>query len=206
MDTYNQVLNLFETSSDVDIISQDHVVDVTKPRPSDWDSDEEDGPWPLQLVENPFCSNNINLLISAAVQEVVLHPVQLKIVSKPKYNPDNPVVFDSYDLTEQDELWCKNHSYLKSVIFPHITKIVAISDKEGNKDSRGGGCGCCEFNITEFIWEETFTNGVKLFDLASVIYRLKGSKYDWWYELYDHSKFIIIENTLFINVNFAYGS
>ncbi len=62
------------------------------------------------------------------------------------------------------------------------------------------------FDIEEFRWEETFENGVKLIDLASIAYRLKGSKYDWWYELYNHTYIVIIDTTMYLNVSFSYGS
>ena len=54
--------------------------------------------------------------------------------------------------------------------------------------------------------EEEFKNGVTLFDLACIIYRFKGSKYDWWYELYEYTIFIRDEQTLYLNTIFSYGS
>lgn len=209
MNNYDQVINLFETSTQLDDIQQpSYINDSSVVRPSDWNSDEEeDGPWIYdELIQNPFNVVNINLLLVTAIEKVVLHPVKLEIIPNPNFHTDDPVDFDDNDLTEQDKLWCKNHSYLDSIIFPDINKIVAISEKKGNSDSRGGGCGCCGFDVEDFLWEETFTNGIKLLDLASVVYRLKGSKYDWWYELYDHVKFIIIDKTLFLNVVFEYVS
>ncbi len=208
MTDYNAVLNLFETSDRIDNISQSsYIIDPSSLQPIDWDSSEgEDGPWEMEkTIKNPFNTDNINLLIAAAIRIIVLHPVRLEIVYSPDINKDDPVDYDENDLSHSDERWCKNNSGLDSVIFPDINKIVAITENQGNKDSRGGGCGCCGFTAEDFIWSEN-TDGVKLFDLASIVYRLKGSKYDWWYELYDNTDFIIIDKTLYLKVEFSYGS
>ena len=205
-ESHLQIRNLFETD-EIDTINQSPYIndpDITKP--DDWNSDEEeDGTWVYdEKIKNPFNVNNINLCIAAAIQGVVLHPVKLEIVRHPNCHSD-AVEFDSNDLSKQDELWCKNHSHMDSVIFPDINKIVAISDKTGNIDNHGG-CGYCGFVVDDFLWTENFTNGVRLGDLAKIVYRLKGSKYDWNYELYDHTNFIIIGETLYLNVVFCYGS
>lgn len=78
----------------------------------------------------------------------------------------------------------------------------------GNSDSRGGGCGDLKITIKDFQWEIKHEDKeITLKDFTECVYRMKGSKYDWWYELFSgislvdhHDKF------LEFNTDFGYGS
>jgi hypothetical protein len=78
----------------------------------------------------------------------------------------------------------------------------------GNSDSRGGGCGDLKIPVEEFQWEIKHEDKeITLRDFTECVYRMKGSKYDWWYELFSgislvdhHDKFLEFET------DFGYGS
>ena len=77
----------------------------------------------------------------------------------------------------------------------------------GNTDNRGGGCGNLHIPLSEFKWDCTNPSGINIKDIAEGVYRMKGSKYDWWYEMFsDNSKYIIKNDTVHFEIDFDYGS
>src|SRR5205085_6735453 len=46
------------------------------------------------------------------------------------------------------------------------------------------GCGNLHLPIDEFQWEISYAGGITLRNLVEGVYRMKGSKYDYWYELF----------------------
>lgn len=97
--------------------------------------------------------------IDTAVDHVIMHPVRMELI------------FD------------ETHDW-KKIIWPEMTKITMYSDRTGNDDIRGGGCGnsFIKFNVKDFTWTAENSDGITLKEIAECIYRIKGSKYDYWYE------------------------
>ncbi|MHB1954088.1 MAG: hypothetical protein ACYCOU_10105 [Sulfobacillus sp.] len=98
-------------------------------------------------------------------------------------------------------------SWDTTVFGPEVTVLHGYSDSTGNCDVRGGGCGYCGFVAEDFRWTATNPGGIRLRDLCEVVYRLKGSKYDSYYEMY--GGFAVEShkgNEATIAVSFDYGS
>lgn len=159
-------------------------------------------------ISEPENWKNIDCLIEAAIQQITLHPVTLEIIKNPEYTDEVDVddVIDGAELSEKDAKWCKEHNNLNSVVLENLFGIVVITNCTGNDDSRGGGCGDVNFKKEDFIWHQQVNGNLTLFDLASIVYRMKGSKYDYWYELYSFTEAKMIDDTLVLNVKFSYGS
>ena len=85
--------------------------------------------------------------------------------------------------------------------------LTGFSLSTGNSDNRGGGCGDFRFTKDDFRYTIYKQNGLTLKDLTEVVDRLKGSKYDYWYELYEGiSVSSQTADSLTIQVEFGYGS
>ena len=82
-----------------------------------------------------------------------------------------------------------------------------ISKLTGNIDSRSGGCSYLNLPADEFQWGIINSNGITLRNIIECIYRLKGSKYDYCYELFSSIQMKKTNNDkLTLKVNFNYGS
>lgn len=88
-----------------------------------------------------------------------------------------------------------------------MTKLTGVGTDTGNSDTRGGGCGNIGIPLEEFTYTVENPTGITLRQVTEVVYRLKGSKYDWWYELYsgitEQSR---VNGHLTITTDFGYGS
>lgn len=64
-----------------------------------------------------------------------------------------------------------------------------------------------KFPLSMFSWKTENPKGITLRDLTEAIYRMKGSKYDWWYELFgDITLLEETEDGYKIIASFDYGS
>ncbi|MHB1952917.1 MAG: hypothetical protein ACYCOU_04130 [Sulfobacillus sp.] len=98
-------------------------------------------------------------------------------------------------------------SWDTTVFGPEVTVLHGYSDSTGNCDVRGGGCGNYGFVAEDFRWTVKNPEGIRLRDLCEVVYRLKGSKYDFWYELYSGLDVESLKgNEATVKVVFDYGS
>lgn len=122
--------------------------------------------------------------IHEAIKNVTMHPVRMELIFDDKFD------------------WNR-------VIWPEMTKVTVYTDRIGNKDHRGGGCGnsFVKFDVEDFTWTAKKSDGITLKEMAECIYRIKGSKYDYWYELYGG---ILLKKTdgkhLTYYADFGYGS
>ena len=159
---------------------------------------------------NPYVNYLLSELVRNAIEDVFLHPVSLKLIWKKRtplmkadfyefYNPtDIPEDFEhTYTIAPHFESRLLNsvtqHSFanvddLLSIIKWHtillpFTKLHMSSTQTGNDDSRGGGCGHLELAQEDFQWKINTPEGITLQHLTEAAYRLKGSKYDYWFEL-----------------------
>ena len=145
-------------------------------------------------------ANRIDLLntcLGDIIQSVVLDPVKLTLIFNEL----------SYDYPDDDDEsgWLKSLQW-DTVVLPK-TKLRMTSKQTGNTDNRGGGCGCMRFPQSMFVWDIENKDGITLKNLAEAIYRMKGSKYDWWYELF--SGVMLLQETddrYEMMVSFDYGS
>ena len=88
-----------------------------------------------------------------------------------------------------------------------LKKIYVFSMKTGNTDSRGGGCGNYDFTTDDFNVNLTHETGITIRDVIDCCYRLKGSKYDHWYELFHALKcHEYTGETATLEIQFDYGS
>ena len=154
----------------------------------------------------------ISRLLENLIRDVILHPVRLTLLWPDYFNGyirDLDSRIGDYTDEEISEIQEFLHHRCNWDFIPYekIFHLSAFSTKTGNDDERGGGCGNMEFTKDDFIWETDNMAGITLKDLTEAVYRLKGSKYDYWYELY--TNFRILECTdghMKIEVIFDYGS
>lgn len=155
----------------------------------------------------------LNSIANVLIYYVYVHPVQLKLVFE-----DLPNVYDELDERGQIDEDADNKleideetkSFVTAMTWKTVVsecKILNVSSRHtGNKDIRGGGCGNLGLPVEEFRWKQVCPKGIRLQDLIGSIYRLKGSKYDYWYELLSEVHFTRDGNTLNAFVEFDYGS
>jgi hypothetical protein len=166
----------------------------------------------------------LSIVIGKTLHGVVLHPVRLELIwsditnelenmdeiedgnDDNDDNDDNDNDAPTIQVDEELKEKIKNENW-NWVPFPNIKKATGRSLKTGNHDRRGGGCGDHEFPVKEFVWKVENPSGVTLKQYTEIVYRLKGSKYDLWYELYeDCDKWEFNDDTLTFKANFGYGS
>lgn len=157
----------------------------------------------LDIIRDP---DNINSILKETIQRCYVHPVTFTMVwgdfsrnevliRMNRYDPiDETVIQDLSDFLNWD-----------TVVFPTTTLSIS-SDQNGNDDTRGGGCGNINIPIEEFLWSVETPNGTTIRHLTEAVYRMKGSKYDWWYELFGDIEYGIYDNVLNVKVSFDYGS
>lgn len=147
----------------------------------------------LKTQESGLSSKMLSDLVGETIKICYVHPVTLKIVLL-SFHSD----FDT---------GIKNLDWEFLVFGPEITSFHISSSRTGNKDSRGGGCGNLWLPLDDFKYKITNKNGITLANVTEAAYRMKGSKYDWWYELY--SGLTIKKRTktaVHAEINFDYGS
>lgn len=167
----------------------------------------------------------LNHVLSDTIECCTLHPVKLDLIfrefpKKFRFNLNHIIrEFDDFPPEPDIRESLKQHEKLiqhwistltwDSVIFSKINSITGISDSTGNNDIRGGGCGRMKFTEDDFKYTIKTSGDVTLRHLTELIYRLKGSKYDYWYELFNCISVLqhdTNEMSLTIDVSFGYGS
>lgn len=151
----------------------------------------------------------LSILVDVLLKNVVLHPVKLVLIWN-EIRDINKLISVKYEIKECDEfnLILKNieENGWNAVVLPK-QYLKVISKSTGNTDIRGGGCGEYKFKQSDFVWEVNNPNGITLSNLVEGVYRMKGSKYDLWYELFCNIELINEdENSYTIQANFGYGS
>lgn len=151
----------------------------------------------------------LSALVETAMKKVYLHPVRFECVWKRL--PYSRREFDDA-ITEQEfhaEPPCFGWHDL--AFGPHITVLHMSTNSTGNDDTRGGGCGDMNIPTEEFKWTMKNPTGITFQNVVEAAYRMKGSKYDWWYELYsgitaEKPKPDQAPNELYLSMDFDYGS
>lgn len=150
----------------------------------------------------------LSAIVGDAIKCCYVHPVRFEMVFKEFSLGLSWDVFLNKNIPFDEEV-VKSLTWDSLVFDSSIKELMVYTMKTGNKDNRGGGCG----NITDLQDEEfEYTiknpNGITLKDLTECVYRMKGSKYDWWYELYSGIK-IDCDNVpgyISLEAKFDYGS
>jgi len=176
-------------------------------------------------MQNIFEDLVLPRVVSHSIRKCYLHPVKWEIVFK-ELNPhecdidwlmttskegDENCEMDLSEVRSNTDLMAEikekvNALTWDSIVYP-VETLEGFSLKNGNTDNRGGGCGNLNIDVDDFEYTITNPGGVTLRNLTELVYRLKGSKYDWWYELY--STFVEQHRTdkkVLIEVQFGYGS
>ena len=152
-------------------------------------------------------------IVSESIKEVYLHPVTFTLQWAQNYDIGNSndlihntfeteIANDIVDMVKEEWNW-------ETVVLPDTTKLTirTAKGKTGNSDTRGGGCGNMCIPSDEFVYTIESADGITLRDLTEAVYRMKGSKYDWWYELYTSLRVTKEdEGHLHLEVDFDYGS
>lgn len=107
------------------------------------------------------------------------------------------------------KLICEYYTFTdwEYIPFPIVTCVSVDSPYTGNEDELGGGCGNLGIPIDDFNYQIVNSGGITVRDIVECVYRMKGSKYDWWYELYGGIEDLDIDNEhLQFTIRFEYGS
>lgn len=158
----------------------------------------------------------LSLIVGESIKSCYVHPVRLEIIFKDllidhtTWTDELIYSCDPIDWTLLGEI-LKN--FLKEITWDTIifetTKLRCISNKTGVTDNSGAGCGHLGLDVKEFDYTIMNPLGITLKDLTEVIYRLKGSKFDYLYEFYQgiHYKISSDDSDMMeMEVYFGYGS
>ena len=144
----------------------------------------------------------ISIAISGAITSVTLDPVTLQLIFT---EPD--VEFGDVENVEEYN-WAVNTfkpNIWDTIVIENIKKVIAINSSGVNTDSRSGSCKVPDTYLRCRM--EVSNNRVILKELVELVFRIKGSKSDHWYELYQSiTTHLDKEGTLFISVDFDHGS
>ena len=141
-----------------------------------------------------LADEELTCIIYETIKRVTLHPVKLTL----RWQSD-------VDLKEVAEEICKDitgkfdkpvdtnfQKYIKELTWETVVLPAGYytfySKDTGSKDVRGGGCGNQDFDEDDFVFEIDSPTGLTLKQVTEAVYRLKGSKYDYWYELFSWLK------------------
>ena len=156
--------------------------------------------------------NLLNSFCQVLIKNIKLHPVKLELLFNE--NIDYEMINEMYnnEIEESGEkrdnnINIENYNWNSLIKDKSYTNLYMYSDRTGNYDNRGGGCGEFGFTKDDFIWKIENKNGINLKDIVEGCYRLKGSKYDFWYELFCGLKEENIkDSTITYKIDFDYGS
>lgn len=162
-------------------------------------------------MSEKFLSNELHNLIEkylldTLIRFLYLHPVTFELIYE---EFPNEILFDDLsDLSDiSDEI---KEEIMKigwdTIYCPGITIFRASSSKNGNLNKYGGGCGDLNIPVEEFDYSTYNPKYITLAQVAETIYRLKGSKYDWFCEFIDSVKIDKYMDILTYDINFKYKS
>lgn len=155
---------------------------------------------------NNFNQESLSYIVSKLIRQMYVHPVRFEMV----YEDIIPVEIsdsDSDGETDPESVDELNALGWDWVPYPGISAIKVRSNRHGNDEPRGGGCGNLDIPVEEFKYTITREPSVTIRDIVECVYRMKGSKYDWWYELFSDVKILkVTDNKLTLKAEFDYGS
>lgn len=147
------------------------------------------------MAEYLISIEDLSEIISQSLYCLYLHPVKLEIIHKELTMDED---------THYDNEYANNLTWDSLVFSSDIKKINVFTQKTGNTYMRGG-CGELDIPVEEFSYTIESNTGITLRHLTDAVYRLKGSKYDWFYESYAGIKIVKNDSSsLDIEVYFHY--
>ena len=173
----------------------------------------------LQSINNISCDDVLNAIVKQLLGYVYLHPVKYyNIFTNFMFQPDDITDY-LINICENDETQVENSGILQELnnlrnnwsypILKNVKEVQLYSTQTGNEDPRGGGCGYYNLTESDFKWTISGSQSkeITLKDLIDGVYRLKGSKYDEYYESFCGLELERNENgVLIFKVEFDYGS
>nr|WBF70696.1 hypothetical protein [Megavirus caiporensis] len=159
----------------------------------------------------------ISYIVDQCITFVYLHPVKLDLIfeeiNEDRFDYDKFVDYCNEEGEENKgkikELFetVKKINLSTLVLDVNLKKITGYSKLTGNNDNRGGGCGDYHIPVQDFKYTIINENGITIRDIFEIVYRLKGSKYDFWYELFSGIRIKKqTDNYIKFKVYFNYGS
>jgi hypothetical protein len=150
----------------------------------------------------------LSSIIEQTIKQVYMHPVTFELVWLDEIEIDESYMEDmGRKLSKIEKNFLKNITWSTLITNKNMTKATGRSNRNGNDDPRGGGCGGFRIPVEEFKYTIKNENGITIKDITEITYRLKGSKYDCWYELFSNLKITKQSNTFMsFLIQFGYGS
>ena len=149
----------------------------------------------------------IDAFVRRALYSFRLHPCTFKIVQTERIDfadLDYPDDLSPTDLIMIENIRKNVNHKIFTEIPDTVTKMVLINLDGGNTDNRSKGCdGIPKW---EYYFEVPFSNQLTFVDFTKLIYRTKGSYYDFWYELYCGFYSRIEGDTIYIATTYDHGS
>ncbi|ANB50680.1 hypothetical protein [Powai lake megavirus] len=170
----------------------------------------------MEISEVIQLNQYISYIVDQCITSVYLHPVKLNLIfeeiNEDCFDYEKFVDYCNEDEENKDkfkELFetVKKINLSTLILDANLKKITGYSKLTGNNDNRGGGCGDYHIPVEDFKYTITNENGITVRDILEIVYRLKGSKYDFWYELFSGINIKKqTDNYIKFKVNFDYGS
>ena len=168
----------------------------------------------------------VSMLLGHTIKHVFLHPVTFQLIWDDELFDRqcfDEIIEDHrcfYEDGDEENDPQEYETYINDVVkngwnwipFPHLLKIHGSNPHGGNHDVRGGGCKFIPKSEYEYTISSNEQNShkqaINLRQLTELVYRLKGSKYDYWYELYSSCSFKFEDDGRYAHlvINFDHGS
>ena len=145
----------------------------------------------------------ISTLIYDGISNISLDPVLLRIVFK-NVDVESATTgdLDNEELTWVEELLEKG--FWDNVVVENVKQVICINGRGVNTDYRSGAAKVKDEDLRCHM--AVSNNKITIRDLTELVYRIKSSKFDFYYELYEGiSTHLDDKGTLFIEADFDHG-
>lgn len=135
-----------------------------------------------EMTKNNNNSSILNMLskiLEITIQNVYLHPVTFKLI----FRPLNKSLFHIDEYTEYEQKLINNLSWDTLILDEKLTMATGKICTNENTNVMDRICNI-KLPTKDFMYTIENVNGITIRDITEIVYRLKRSKYDWWYELY----------------------
>ena len=151
-------------------------------------------------IDSEIVDEMFRLVVSYLIRRVYVHPVTLELVFEPFTYDEH---FDDAAIRKMEVIHPEDRldptiiddfiSYLKTInwdtpVFTGVDKLRVFTNQNGNPTNIGGSCFRKKIPFTDYNFTVTGDGSAKNItyrDFIGAIYRMKSSKYDYWYELFE---------------------